>query len=307
MPRAILITGATGKQGGAVLEALLPTDFLLLAVTRTSQSASAQRLISKSQSIRLVQGNLDDAPALFDVAKAVVGPTPIWGVYSVQAAMGKGYTEENETRQGKALIDESIANGVKHFVYSSVDRGGELESWNSPTTIPHFRAKHNIERHLRESAARVFPSMSWTILRPVSFMDSFLPGFIGKVFMTMIRDTMGQKRMQYIAVSDIGFFAACAFTTPAQWTSRAISLAGDELTFDELNKAFVEATGREIETTFGFLGAALKYGVPEIRDMVTWVKEVGYKADIAELRKIHPDLMTVTSYLRQKSQTSGSS
>jgi hypothetical protein len=49
-----------------------------------------------------------------------------------------------EESQGKALIDESIRQKVKFFVYSSVDRGGEDRSFNNPTNIPHFMTKHNI-------------------------------------------------------------------------------------------------------------------------------------------------------------------
>lgn len=61
MPRAILITGATGKQGRAVIDALLAatSDFQLLAVTRDANSPSAQKVAPKSKLISLVQGNLD--------------------------------------------------------------------------------------------------------------------------------------------------------------------------------------------------------------------------------------------------------
>lgn len=80
MSRALLITGATGKQGGAVINALLaqqPSDFLLLAATQNAQSASAKRLAAKSNKIKLVQGDLDATPALFTSAKAAAGSVPL--------------------------------------------------------------------------------------------------------------------------------------------------------------------------------------------------------------------------------------
>ena len=85
MSRALLVTGATGKQGGAVVKALLgaKADFQILAVTRDPSSQSAQRLANKSPTIKLVAGNLDDCDAIFKAAKAV-SSEPIWGVYSVQ-------------------------------------------------------------------------------------------------------------------------------------------------------------------------------------------------------------------------------
>lgn len=86
MSRAILITGATGKQGGATLRALAASDpsAKLLAVTRNAASASARALASRyPQQVSLVQGNLDDAEALFASAEKATSE-PIWGVFSVQ-------------------------------------------------------------------------------------------------------------------------------------------------------------------------------------------------------------------------------
>ncbi|KAH7007560.1 hypothetical protein EDB80DRAFT_843031 [Ilyonectria destructans] len=156
MSRAVLITGATGNQGGSVIDALVakqPSDFLLLAVTRNAQSASAKRLAAKSASIKLS-------------AKQVAETSPLWGVYSVQASMGKGVILDGEIRQGKALVDESIKAKVQHFVYSSVERGGDERSWDNATP---------------------------TILQPVIFMDNLIPGFTSKIFLTTLRDIIREK------------------------------------------------------------------------------------------------------------------
>jgi uncharacterized protein YbjT (DUF2867 family) len=170
MSKVILVTGATGKQGGAVVEALLKSkQFTILAVTRSVESPSAQKLASK-ENVKLVGGNLDNVPAIFAAAKSV-SEEPIWGVYSVQISEGKGVTTNGEISQGKALIDESLKQGVKHFVYSSVDRGGDEKSWETETPIPHFQTKHQIEWHLRSRAEAENSEMGWTILRPVAFMD----------------------------------------------------------------------------------------------------------------------------------------
>ncbi|KAH9213512.1 hypothetical protein DL95DRAFT_164127 [Leptodontidium sp. 2 PMI_412] len=305
MSRALLISGATGKQGGAVIDALLArpsANFTILAVTRNSQSQAAKRLIAKSPMVKLIEGDLNAVPSLFSTAKTVAGSTPIWGVYSVQASMGKGVTLDGEVKHGMALIDESIKAGVKHFVYSSVERGGESRSWENPTPVPHFKTKHQIEQHLRDATADGKSEMGWTILRPTAFMDSFEPGFGGKVFMTMLRDTLKHKPMQWVAVSDIGFFAAEAFENPEKWNHKAVGIAGDELTFAEMSKVFEKATGQPIGTTFGLLGKALKHGVQEVGAMVEWFKDEGYKANLAELKEVHPGLLNVEAYLRKKKQ-----
>ncbi|KAH7236798.1 uncharacterized protein BKA55DRAFT_521124 [Fusarium redolens] len=295
MSRALLITGATGKQGSSVINALLAkkTDFLLLAATRNKESPTAKKLASKSSNIKLIQGDLDSIPALFKAAKQAAGTVPLWGVYSVQLSMGKDVTLEGEVRQGKGLIDESIKAGIKHFVYSSVDRGGDEKSWKDATVVPHFKTKHEIEHYLRDSTADGKSPMNWTILRPTAFMENLEPGFATKVFLTMIRDTLKDKPLQWTATEDIGFFAAEAFTDPQTWGKQAISLAGDELTFAQLNEAFEHAIGGPAGTTFGLLGKALKYGVAELGTMVNWFRDEGYGADLAKVRQLNPAAKTM--------------
>lgn len=317
MSRALLITGATGQQGGAVLNALIarqPSDFLLLAVTRNAQSPGAKRLAAKSPSIRLVEGDLNNVPGLFKSATKAAGTVPLWGVYSVQVSMGSGVTLEGEVRQGKAMIDESIKAGIKHFVYSSVDRGGNERSWDNPTPVPHFKTKHEIEHHLGDSTAstdsakdRTSPAtsgkttntMGWTILRPAIFMDNLAPGFAGKVFLTMLRDTIKKKPLQWVATKDIGRFAAEAFHDPETWNRRAIGLAGDELTFSQLSLAFQKVTGKPVGTTVGLLGKALKHGVSEMGTMVEWFRDEGYGADMLENKRAVPDMMIMEAWLKE--------
>lgn len=85
MSRTILITGATGKQGGSIVTALLKAkaDFEILAVTRDASSNGARKLLGKSPNIKLVEGNLDEADKIFAEAHKATSQ-PIWGVFSVQ-------------------------------------------------------------------------------------------------------------------------------------------------------------------------------------------------------------------------------
>ncbi|KAI0830391.1 NAD(P)-binding protein [Hypoxylon sp. FL0890] len=302
MSRAVLITGATGKQGGAVVNALLKAnaDFEILALTRNSQSASAQRLAQKSPKIKLVTGNLNEADNIFTKAKEVT-KTPIWGVFSVQTPMGgRGSNVQSEEQQGKALVDASLKNDVKHFVYSSVDRGG-ARSDDNPTDIPHFISKHNIEKHLFEKTKG--GEMNWTVLRPVAFFENLMPGFFGKVFTTSWKINLDKdQKLQLIATSDIGFFAAEAFMKPEEYKNKKISLAGDELTYDQFATIFKEKTGEDLPTTYHFIAAFINWMVKELGYMFRWFHKEGYGADIAALRKIHPELKDFATWLEKESQ-----
>ncbi|KAI1472668.1 nucleoside-diphosphate-sugar epimerase family protein [Daldinia caldariorum] len=299
--RAVLITGATGKQGGAVVSALLKAnaDFEILALTRDVQSASAQRLAQKSPKIKLVAGDMDAADTIFRNAK-VITKTPIWGVFSVQAAMGGGANPRKEEFQGKALIDASLKNGVKHMVYSSVDRGG-ARSDNDPTDVPHFVSKHNIEKHLQEKTQS--GEMGWTILRPVAFFENLTPNFFGKVFATSWKINLKpDQKLQLVATSDIGFFAAEALRKPEEWKGKKLSLAGDELTYEQFAAVFKQKTGNDLPTTYHFVATLINWMSKELGSMFRWFRNVGYGADITSLRRMNPALKDFGTWLETDSQ-----
>ncbi|KAK6002269.1 hypothetical protein QM012_001907 [Aureobasidium pullulans] len=302
MSKALLITGATGKQGGATIDALISSpshssEFTILAVTRNPSSASAVALQKKSPAIKLVTGDLKDVPGVFDAAEAI--HKPIHGVFSVQTFMGQGQSVETEEQQGKALVDEALKRGVNHFIYTSLDRGGD-KSLDNPTNVPHFISKHNIERHLVDKTKN--SNMSYTILRPVGFMDNWVPGMMGKMFGAMWASALSpDRKLQLISVKDIGHFAAEAFRNPARYNNRAISLAGDELTLAEADKVWKDAIGQGVPKTYSFMGAGLLWASKELGSMFRWFETDGYNVDIAALRKEHPGLQTLGGWIVNES------
>jgi len=299
MTKVVLVTGATGKQGGAVVDSILSSsqasDFTLLGVTRNADSSSAKKL--EARGVKIVQGDLNDVPAIFEAAKKVTSE-PIWGVFSVQVPMGQGQSVTTEETQGKALVDVALANDVKMFVYSSVDRGGD-KSYDEPTPIPHFISKHRIEHHLVDNAG---DKLQWTILRPVAFMENLTPDFMGKGFAKMYRLALKGKSLQLVATADIGHMAGQAFLNPDEYSGKSISLAGDDLTFEQFGKVFKEKVGYEIPQTFELIGRGIMWGVSEVGVMFNWFYTDGYTTDIQALRKTHPELLDFGDWLVKESK-----
>lgn len=226
--RKLLVTGATGHQGGAVIDALLASssNFQILALTRDKSSPKAQSLASKPN-VTVVEGDAASLQTIFEAHK------PIYGVFLVTAiVIGKTGLEE---KQAYPVIDASIKNNVQHFVFSSVDRGGVEKSPDNPTPVDHFASKYHIERYLQEKINSAGSEMATTILRPVCYMDNLTPDFMGKVFTSMWKG-VGKRPLQLVSVHDIGVFAARAFADPKAYSGRAISLAGDALTLDQGRK-----------------------------------------------------------------------
>ena len=144
--------------------------------------------------------------------------------------------------------------------------------------------------------------MSYTILRPVAFMENFTPDFMGKAFgATLAVGLPADKPLQYVSTSDIGHFAAQAFINPEKNKNRAIALAGDDLTFAQVDQVFKDKTGSGVPQTFGFIGSAVLWGVKEMGSMFEFFRGTGYGVQIPELKKEHPGLMTLGDWIEKKS------
>src|ERR1700726_187685 len=196
--RTILITGVTGNQGGAVAQALRDTGFYLRGLTRKPDSERAAALARHG--VDVVKGDLDDEATL---RRALAG---VWGVCSVQNTLEAGV--EREEAQGKRLASLAREAGIEHYVYTSVG------SANKRTGVPHFDNKWRIEETVRGLG---FPSH--VILRPVFFMENLLAP-VGLQASTLGWALGPDTKLQMIAVDDIGWFGARAFTDAAALNRR---------------------------------------------------------------------------------------
>ena len=262
MSRTILITGATGNQGGATLHNLLGKGFALRALTRKPDSDKAKSLASIG--VEVVAGDLNDADSL---RRALAG---VWGVFAVQNTWEAGVTAEEE--QGTRIAELAHEAGVQHFVYSSVG------SAHRETGIPHFDNKSRVERTIRGLG---FPST--VIIRPVFFMENLLsPWFMNGD--TLVSALKPDTTLQMIAVEDIGVFGAMAFTHAATLNGREIDIAGDAKTLPEAAAIIGRALGKPL--------AFLQISISEVRKnsedfalMLEWFDRVGYDADITGIER----------------------
>lgn len=294
----ILVVGATGKQGRSVISALIddqPADspLKILALTRDPSSAGAKALAAAHPNVvELVQGDLTQPEAIF-------ASWPKGHVSGVFLYTVPGKTDED--KQGIPFIDAAVAYGVKHIVFSSVDRGGDERSWKNPTDVKHFYQKHKVELHLRDRGLE--GGFTWTILRPVAFMDNMNPGFFCSVFTAMWDSALSPTtKLQLISVRDIGVFASKALREPERWASKAVSLAGDEMTLAEAKEHFKSVTGKELPQGWGFVAKGMLWAIGEVGAMFKFFEEEGYGADIAALSGEEPTLQDFETWLKESSK-----
>jgi uncharacterized protein YbjT (DUF2867 family) len=260
--KTLLITGVTGHQGGATARALRGSGFRIRGLTRKPESEHAAALARDG--VEIVKGDLDDESTL---RAALAGA---WGVFGVQNTWEAGV--EREEVQGKRLATLAREAGVEHYVYTSV------ASAQRHTGVPHFENKWRIEETVRSLG---FPSH--VILRPVFFMENLVAPYSlnGNALTAALAPT---TKLQMIAVDDIGWFGARAFTHAGALNRRELDLAGDLQTMPEVAEVLTTTLGRPIAFTQTPIEQVRQYS-EDTALMLEWFDRVGYNADIAALEK----------------------
>lgn len=265
----ILVTGATGQQGGSVVKALVAAGHSVRGMTRDTGSDGA-RALSK-QGVEVVKGDFSNSGSL----KAAL--TGVDGAFLMSTPFEAG--PEVETKQGIAFVEAAKATGLRHLVYTSVGAA------DKKTGIPHFESKYAVEKRIVESG------IPYTIIAPVNFYDNMmapfvLPGLQNGVFAQALPE---RTALQMVSVRNIGQFGALVFARLDDFANKRIDLAGDSLTGKAVADAIGEASGRDI----GYVEVPLDQVRQMSEDMALmyqWFEKVGYSVDIDGLRRDYPEV-----------------
>ncbi|WVQ72643.1 hypothetical protein IAR50_002202 [Cryptococcus sp. DSM 104548] len=303
MSRVIVVFGATGQQGSALIKALAeyntpsPT-YTILALSRSPLSPSSLALGGlPGVKVVPVSKNYMDEPdkVLLEIG---LGKGGVWGVFNVQ-----GYvSEEVEWKQAKAIADTAKAIEVKHFVYSGISFS-TLDLDNLP--VP-FAIKRKVEQYIESI------DLPHTFLRPTQFMDNLLPtsASLFKISRTiLLRKTFynhPERKHQMVSSRDIGQMGALAFANPHHYLGKAIDLAGDGFTMEELERRYEAVMGAPIQLTYGALAGFVKWMVAPLGSMASFFDNRGFIVNIPELKKDMPDLENLEAFLK-RSQGSAAS
>ncbi|KIJ39449.1 hypothetical protein M422DRAFT_781028 [Sphaerobolus stellatus SS14] len=309
--KTVLITGSTGKQGHAVISALLSssTPLHILALTRNPASPAARELVSKAANnenvkVSAVKGDMDDPSSIREIFEAAKKDGGIWGVFAVFAFPGLGANADGEERQGLALADVSYEFGVESYVLSTVERGGE---GNDDNYTLDRAAKVKIERHVRSLGEKGF---KWTILRPAFFMENF-DGTLGKITAAVLRTGLQKEtKIQLINTDDIGHVAAAIFKNPEPHIHTIVVVTGDVLTMSEMDASHNRVTGKPMPSVPAFLASALISMNSHTKGLISDMERVhrdrsslegGHEAVLKDIRAIYPNMTTFEEWVRKKS------
>lgn len=292
----ILVTGATGKQGGAVAAALLRAGRPVRAMTRDPQSSAAQALAA--QGVEVVKGDFNDIASL-DAALAGVD-----GVFSMQMGSHPG-DPETEVVTGRTLIEAASRAGVRVVVHTSVARAGDQKNfvgWDEGRWEPLYWHNKSAVNEIVKAAGFAY----WVILKPSLIMENLVPPMVKTMYPTLAErgqfDTAiaPDTPLDWIAAHDIGAFAAAAFADPERFHGHEIDLAGDTITLPELANKLAKATGKPVSSVCSSEDELLARGVnPLVARSETWNNVEGYQVDLDAVRGWGLPLTNLDQFIEQ--------
>lgn len=294
----ILVTGATGAQGGATVDALIEQGFQVRALVRDETSDAAKTLARRGAS--LVTGDFDDCSSL-DAAVAGMD-----GVFSVQLPPTAD-DPDREVRTGRHLVEAAKSASVSSFVHTSVARADEHLSfvgWQENRWSRGYWESKAVMNDLVRAAA--FPH--WTILKPAFMMDNFVQPKVKGMFPLLssgvLETAMAENvRLDLIAAEDIGWFAAAAFADPARFDREEIPLAAEALTMTEVAGTISRVSGRTVTARSLSADEMVQRGAnPGLVSSQEWANVEGYRVDIASLKYWAVPLLSFEIWLRKHAE-----
>lgn len=287
--KTIVVCGATGKQGGAVLDALLESgNWNIVALSRDVNGQKAEEIRKKN--VPVIQADLMDRDSLI---KAFNGAYGVYGMTMPLSTKGKIDTELDYI-QGQNIVEACIANNVQHLVLSTVlyvEEGQE-------NTLAYIKRKVDVESLIRQS------NIPFTFLCPGSFMDDF-----GGEFMPVKKNKItgmaaNDAKLPHIASRDIGRVAERAFADPDKFSGRKINLVGDFISGDELGEIVSKLTGRNYKHNappIALMWIFAREWIPLRRHFEKWGRSPYPQAmldALNETKAILPDVLTFEEYLK---------
>lgn len=276
--RPIAITGATGKQGGAVAHRLLDGGHRVRALTRNPDKPEAQTLAERGAEV--LRADLEDRASLDAALKGAAA------LFSVQDFLEAGV--EAEQRQGLNLTDAAAASDIEHIVYSGAS------TMDRNTGVPHLDSKWQVERRLRAL------DTAWTVFRPAAFMDNWEWDRDAILESGVVRYPIRPDTFyRQIAVADIAAMVVSAFEHPDIWSGQIMPLAGDVSTMEEITATLSKVTGRALRFEQMSWEQCVAEQGEELMLMYRYFDRFGMDGAPAYVRRWHPDLLDFAAYLRR--------
>jgi uncharacterized protein YbjT (DUF2867 family) len=290
MRSKVVVCGATGHQGQAVVRHLLASGcWDVVGVSRAPENSAAVALVRAGAQV--AGGDLLDCTSLERAFKGAYG---VFGITQPWSPDYKTSDIAGEIRQGKNIVDASVAAGVAHLVLSTA-----LQPESGLSGIPHVDSKVEIEAYARTAKVPL------TVIRPAQFMDNigsrFFPVKAGRVRGFVASDA----KVPYIACADIGALVSVAFTRRAELVGNEINAVGDFVSGNDIAEILTRLQGQPVRYTVppAWLLWVFAREFYAMRRLFERYGRPPYPPQFAtymnDTRRLWPDAMTMERFLRE--------
>jgi uncharacterized protein YbjT (DUF2867 family) len=288
MADRILVSGATGLQGGAVARHLLKRGKSeVCCLTRRPDSEAAKTF--KQLGADVVKADFDDPSS---VKLALRGCTAVFGVTNFWEAFQREY------EQGINLIDAASDAEVAHLVLSTLPSAAKIS--NGAIAVSHFETKARMEEHARLRGVR------FTFVHVAFYFENFInyfsprkqaDGTYGFGF------PMAEAPLAALAVDDTGGVVTAIFENPGEFLGATIEIVGDQMSARQFAETMSRVLRRKVTynhiprdeyATLGFPGAR------DLADMFEFLRVYvpSRRAEIAQCRRLYPSMQTFEAWLQ---------
>jgi uncharacterized protein YbjT (DUF2867 family) len=276
----VLVTGATGKQGSAVVKHLLAKGVKVRALSRNGNSPTAQKL--RQAGVDIAQGDMNDRSSLEPAFNGVNA------VFAVQDFWAKGVGYKGEVQQGINLANAALQANVTHFVQSGMAQGTQIAG------IEHFESKKAICDHIKVIG------LPHTVVGTVYFMDNLLDPKQGgsMTFPTLAGTLRPQTKMHMLSVDDLGAIVAHILTHRDQYVNQYIDIASDCLTVPEMKQIYERTTGKRAKA-WSLPSWLLRVFNKDFAKQLVWQNDPGWSFSIEPSRAMRPELCSFEQFIRQ--------
>lgn len=270
--KTVLVVGATGRQGGAVVNELLAHGHSVIAYVQDIQDSRVQELAQKG--VRVVQGVLEDVNTLKAAAEEADA------IFSITVPFGP-QGQAGEVTQGKNLADVAVSLN-KHLIYSSI--AGAKPS--ADLQVEHAGSKQQIEAYFKTK-----PELNVTIIAPVYLIENILNvnanGLARGVYAQALSP---DHKINQVTVLDIASLAVWAIEHPETMVGERVEVASEDISGNEIVKILSDILGRPIPYVQLSLDQVRQSAGNEIATMYDTFENNPYKIDIPALHKRFPEV-----------------
>ncbi|NER10560.1 Uncharacterized conserved protein YbjT, contains NAD(P)-binding and DUF2867 domains [Muriicola jejuensis] len=304
--RIIAVVGATGAQGGGVIDAILndPSgEFTVRAITRDANSEKAKALSRRGAEIAVA--DVSDKESLvraFEGAYGAFCVTFFWDHFS----------PEKEIQHAQNMAEAAKEANISHVIWSTLEDTRKwipLDDDRMPTLmgkykVPHFDGKGASNTYFEKSG------VPYTLLLTSFFWDNFIffgaepqKGPDGTLAITF---PLGDAKLPGIAVGDIGKCVLGIFKAGKEYLGKTVGIAGEHLTGSQMADAFTRVLGKpvkynavtpEMYRSFGFPGADDLANMYQMMD--EFESDFCKARNLSETRKLNPELQTFENWLKK--------